>query len=255
MFRELAGKIILVIGGKEGIGEAVVKTFLQEKAIVIDADIAYPHELKKISPSTYQVHLDVAKEDQVKKLVDTLEAQNLVPDILIHGAGISTMDYFLDSQTEDFEKNWRVNTQGFYFTAKHVGNLFSQHHKKGKIIVLASQAGKNGYRGMSPYVASKHGVLGLVKTLAIELASQQINVNAVCPGIIETAMKKRERIEGAEIRGLTPAEIEAEDNSQVPLGRTGQPQDVANVVLFLASHLADYMTGQGINVTGGMTMH
>ncbi len=87
------------------------------------------------------------------------------------------------------------------------------------------------------------------------MANKQINVNAVCPGIIETAMKHRERKDGAKIRGLDPDDIEKEDNSQVPLGRTGTPQDVANVVLFLASHLSDYMTGQGINVTGGMTMN
>jgi dihydroanticapsin dehydrogenase len=108
---------------------------------------------------------------------------------------------------------------------------------------------------MSAYVASKHAVLGLCKTLALEVANQGILVNAVCPGIIETPMKHRERIEGGAIRGMTAQEVLEEDNSQVPLGRTGTPQDVANVVLFLASPLASYMTGQAVNVTGGMTMN
>ncbi|MNI85025.1 3-oxoacyl-[acyl-carrier-protein] reductase FabG [compost metagenome] len=91
--------------------------------------------------------------------------------------------------------------------------------------------------------------------MALELAKEQILVNAVCPGIVETDMKRRERVEGAQLRGMTPEDILAEDCSQVPLGRTAQPEDVARVVLFLASPLASYMTGQAINVTGGMTMH
>lgn len=125
----------------------------------------------------------------------------------------------------------------------------------GRIIQISSQAGKNGYVGMGGYVASKHAVIGLTKTMAKELAPDDILVNAVCPGIVETAMKKRERVEGGLIRNMTADEIYAEDCSQVPLGRTANPDEVAHVVLFLASHLASYMTGQAINVTGGMTMH
>lgn len=125
----------------------------------------------------------------------------------------------------------------------------------GRIINIASQAGKNGYRGLGAYVASKHAVIGLTKTAAVELAPHNILVNAVCPGIVETPMKHRERIDGGALRGLTADESLAEDISQVPLGRTAQPRDVANVVHFLASPAADYLTGQAINVTGGMTMH
>ena len=105
------------------------------------------------------------------------------------------------------------------------------------------------------HVASKHAVLGLTKTLALEVAKDQILVNAVCPGVIETEMKWRERITGDLLRGMTPEEVLEEDQSQIPLGSTGQPQDVANVVLFLASDLSSYLTGQAINITGGMTMH
>ena len=104
-------------------------------------------------------------------------------------------------------------------------------------------------------MASKHAVIGLTKTAAVELAPHNILVNAVCPGIVETPMKHRERIDGGALRGLTADEILSEDISQVPLGRTAQPSDVANIVHFLASPAADYMTGQAINVTGGMTMH
>ncbi|WP_057738226.1 SDR family NAD(P)-dependent oxidoreductase [Liquorilactobacillus uvarum] len=256
MFEELENKIVFVVGSFQGIGKAVAATFLKEKATVIAADIAYENkDLEEQSEKLYAVNVDVSNEQQVRKTFAQLEEKGLVPDILVHVAGISTMDYFSESKSEDFQRNWEINTKGFYLTAKYYTKFLKTKKRKGKIIVVDSQAGKNGYRAMSAYVASKHAVLGLVKTLALEVAKDSINVNAVCPGIIETEMKHRERIEGGKIRGLTPEEVQAEDNSQVPLGRTGTPQDVANVVLFLGSHLSDYMTGQAINVTGGMTMN
>ena len=165
------------------------------------------------------------------------------------------MDDFLASQTEDFDRVFAVNTRGAYLVLRTFTAEMKQVNKAGRVVVIASPAGKNPYRGMTAYVASKHAVIGLTKNLALEVAADGIQVNAVCPGIIETEMKQRERVDGAKLRGLTVAEIEAEDASQVPLRRTGTPQDVANVVLFLASPLASYLTGQAINVTGGMTMH
>lgn len=256
LFATLEKQVVLVTGGFQGIGRQVVTTFQNEKAIVIAADLSYENtELKQVNDQEYQINLDVSSETSVQNLAKQLEELNLTPNILVNVAGISTMDYLIDSQTADFDKTLAVNTRGTYLVSKHIVKLMVAAKKPGKVVLIASQAGKNGYRAMSAYVASKHAVLGLTKTLAIEVAKNQINVNAVCPGIIETSMKHRERKDGAKIRGLTAEAIEQEDNSQVPLGRTGTPQDVANVVLFLASPLSDYMTGQGINVTGGMTMN
>ena len=256
LFTALEKQIVLVTGGFQGIGRQVVETFQSEQAIVIVADLSYQNtELKQVNDQEYQIHLDVSDEPSVENLADQLETENLTPNILVNVAGISTMDYLLESRTSDFDKTLAVNTRGTYLVTKNIVKLMVAAKRPGKVVLIASQAGKNGYRAMSAYVASKHAVLGLTKTLAIEVAHDQINVNAVCPGIIETSMKHRERKDGAKIRGLTPDDIEKEDNSQVPLGRTGTPQDVANVVLFLASPLSDYMTGQGINVTGGMTMN
>lgn len=255
-FAALKQQVVLVIGSKQGIGEAVVQTFLNEGATVVAADIGYSETvLTKVSEQLYQIQVNIAQEEQLVALVEQLTMHHLIPDVFVDVAGISTMDFLVDSQTSDFDKVQAVNTRGAYLSCKHITKLMIAHQKKGRIILIASQAGKNGYRGMSAYVASKHAVLGLTKTLAIEVAAQGILVNAVCPGIIETPMKHRERIEGGLIRGMTAEEVLAEDNSQVPLGRTGTPQDVANVILFLASPLASYMTGQAINVTGGMTMH
>ncbi|AKP68177.1 SDR family NAD(P)-dependent oxidoreductase [Companilactobacillus ginsenosidimutans] len=255
-FPELTGKVVFVTGACQGIGEAVAKTFLNEGSIVVGADLAFDNnDLIKVSDNSYQIHVNVADESSVQNVVAELEKAGLVPNVLAHVAGISTMDYLVNSKTSDFDKTIAVNTKGTYLIAKNIVNLMLTKEQPAKVIFMASQAGKNGYRAMAAYSASKHAVLGLTKTLAIELASKQINVNAVCPGIIETAMKHRERRDGAKIRGLNPDDIEKEDNSQVPLGRTGTPQDVANVVLFLSSHLSDYMTGQALNVTGGMTMN
>lgn len=256
LFTSLEKKIVLVTGGYQGIGRQVVETFQNEKAIVIAADLAYQNKtLRQINDQEYQINLDVSDEKSVSNLADQLKTQNLTPNILVNVAGISTMDYLIESKTSDFDKTIAVNTRGTYLVSKYIVSLMVATKRPGKVVLIASQAGKNGYRAMAAYVASKHAVLGLTKTLAIEVAHDQINVNAVCPGIIETSMKHRERKDGAKIRGLTPDDIEKEDNSQVPLGRTGTPEDVANVVLFLASPLSDYMTGQGINVTGGMTMN
>ncbi|WP_125771372.1 SDR family oxidoreductase [Companilactobacillus furfuricola] len=255
-FSELNDKIVFVTGAYQGIGQAVAQTFYKEGSIVIEADLAFKnHELNQVKPGLYQVNLNVADEQSVQTVTDQLKEANLIPNVLAHVAGISTMDYLVNSKTSDFDKTIAVNTKGTYLVDKYIANLMLTTNQPAKIIFMASQAGKNGYRAMAAYSASKHAVLGITKTLAIELASKQINVNAVCPGIIETAMKHRERFDGAKIRGLQPDDIAKEDNSQVPLGRTGKPQDVANVVLFLASRLSDYMTGQAINVTGGMTMN
>lgn len=257
MFPELKQKVVLVIGSSQGIGKAVVDTFLANQAIVIAADIIYTTSQLEITenPQYYQVKLDISREVEIAELNQQLIEKQLIPDILVDVAGISTMDFLVESQTSDFDKTFQVNTRGAYLALKYFTKTMIDHQKQGRVIVIASQAGKNGYRGMAAYVASKHAVLGLVKTLAIETAANQILVNAVCPGIIETEMKQRERVEGGTLRGMSAEAVRQEDISQVPLGRTGTPQDVANVVLFLASPLASYMTGQSINVTGGMTMH
>ncbi|MBP1040699.1 SDR family oxidoreductase [Vagococcus sp. BWB3-3] len=255
VFSELKGKVVLIVGGAQGIGAAIRQTFVGEEAIVLDADIQYQAGLTKGGDGAYETHVNVAEEASVKVLVETITAQGLIPDVFVAVAGISTMDFLVESQTADFDKVLRVNTRGVYLLCKYVVREMKAAGKQGRVILLASQAGKNGYRGMSAYVASKHAVLGLTKTLAIEVAVDGILVNAVCPGIIETEMKWRERVEGGQLRGMTAEEVAAEDRSQVPLGRTGEPADVANVVLFLASPLASYLTGQAINVTGGMTMH
>jgi meso-butanediol dehydrogenase / (S,S)-butanediol dehydrogenase / diacetyl reductase len=250
---DLTGKVAIVTGGANGIGEAIVNAFLDCGAKVTIVDLLPSNN--ESTESTLYVQADVSNPEQVEAMVENTVNYFGRVDILVNNAGISTMDYFVDIKETDWDKTMDVNAKGVYLCTQAVAKVLKAQGEGGKIINLASQAGKNGYRLMGSYVASKHAVLGLTKVAAIELAKDQINVNAVCPGIVETNMKHTEREIGGQLRGLAAEDIEQEDNSQIPLGRTAVPQDIANVVVFLASKYSDYMTGQGINVTGGMTMN
>jgi len=255
-FPELGGRVVLVTGGASGIGAAAAEAFAAQGARVVAADLAFASdEPVAAGDGLWLVRLDVADEAGVEAVV-AATARVVGPiDVVVHAAGISTMDFAIEASYADWQLTNRVNAGGSFLVARAVAQQMAESQRPGRIILLASQAGKNGYRAMTSYVASKHAVIGITKTMAVELAPRGILVNAICPGIVETAMKHRERVEGAELRGLTAADIEAEDNSQVPLGRTATPGDIAGVALFLASDLSSYMTGQAINVTGGMTMH
>lgn len=252
---DLSQLTAVVTGGNSGIGQGIVQILLESGAKVISADLAYADDYNVIDGQLSESRLDLSRSEDIYRWSDIVLEQSGVPDIVVNCAGISTMDYVIDSKLEDWEKVFSINSTGLYLVSKIFAKKMVEAGKPGRIIQMASQAGKNGYRAMGGYCASKHAVLGLTKVMAIELAQHKILVNAVCPGIVETPMKHRERIEGGLIRKMTAEEIYAEDCSQVPLGRTAEVQDVANVVLFLASPLSSYMTGQAINVTGGMTMH
>ncbi|MFB7251943.1 SDR family NAD(P)-dependent oxidoreductase [Microbacterium sp. NPDC056234] len=254
MFDELRGRVVLVTGGASGIGAGIVDAFRSEGSTVVSADLSFPEGLRE-RQGAWAVRLDVTDEDAVAAVVSEIAARIGTIDTVVTAAGTSTLGYATETTSAHWDLNLDVNAKGSFLVAKHVAARLVDEERTGRIIFISSQAGKNGYRGMTAYVASKHAVLGVTKTMATELAPRGITVNAICPGIIETPMKHRERIEGGAIRGMTADEVAAEDRSQVPLGRTGTPHDVAGVALFLASDLASYMTGQGINVTGGMTMH
>lgn len=255
MFDELTSRVVFVTGGNSGIGAGVVDAFLTEGATVVSADLSLPAGLNQTGERSWSVGLDVSDETAVESVLDAVAEAVGTVDVVVTAAGTSTMGHATETTGADWDRNLDVNAKGSFLVARGVASRLVAADLPGRIIFISSQAGKNGYRGMTAYVASKHAVLGVTKTMAVELAPRGITVNAICPGIIETPMKHRERIEGGAIRGMSAEDVAAEDRSQVPLGRTGTTQDVAGVALFLASDLAGYMTGQGLNVTGGMTMH
>jgi len=255
MFDELSSNIVFVTGGGSGIGAGIVEAFLSEGATVVSADLSVPEGLNQTGERAWTARLDVSDETAVEAVLDAVTEAVGIVDVVVTAAGTSTMGYATETTGADWDRNLDVNARGSFLVARGVARRLIAADRTGRIIFISSQAGKNGYRGMTAYVASKHAVLGVTKTMAVELAPRGITVNAICPGIIETPMKHRERVQGGAIRGMTADEVAAEDRSQVPLGRTGTTQDVAGVALFIASDLASYMTGQGLNVTGGMTMH
>ena len=255
MFDELQRRVVFVTGGGSGIGAGIADAFLAEDALVVSADLSFSAELRQTGERAWTIRLDVSDEAAVEGALDVVSDAVGTIDVAVTAAGTSTMGHATQTSGAEWDHNLDVNAKGSFLVARGVARRLIDAGRPGRIIFISSQAGKNGYRGMTAYVASKHAVLGVTKTMAVELASHQITVNAICPGIIETSMKHRERVEGGAIRGMTAEEIADEDRSQVPLGRTGTPGDVAGVALFLASDLASYMTGQGLNVTGGMTMH
>lgn len=250
---DLSGKVAIVTGGANGIGKSIVQALLSSNAKVATIDI---QETKQTDDENlFYFQADVSNKNDVHNMIKQVIHHFGKIDILVNNAGISTMDYFTEIKEEDWDKTMDINAKGVQLCSQVVANKLKDQGFGGKIINIASQAGKNGYRLMGSYVASKHAVIGLTKVMALELAQDQINVNAVCPGIIETDMKRKERVIGGNLRGLNEEAIREEDFSQVPLGRTGTPEDVAYVVVFLASKYSNYMTGQAINITGGMTMH
>lgn len=249
---DFSGQTAVVTGGLQGIGKAIADLLHQGGANVVVGDIAV--RAREQSTRKLVVRTDVASREEAHLLIEAARETFGGIDILINSCGLSVMSPVSQMNDADWQRILDVNVKSIGYLTEAAIPLMKARNG-GRIINIASQAGKNGYRLMGQYVASKHAVLGLTKVMAIELARDNILVNAVCPGIVETEMKWRERREGAALRGMTPEDIYAEDCSQVLLGRTAQPADVAGVVAFLASPLAAYMTGQAINVTGGMTMH
>lgn len=249
---DFTGQTAVITGGLQGIGKAIADLLYQGGASVVVGDIAA--RAQTLAPRYLVVPTNVACCADAHRLIDTAILTFGGVDILVNSCGVSAMNP-VDAMSEaDWQRVLDINVKAIgYLSEAVIPHMRAK--QAGRIINIASQAGKNGYRMMGQYVASKHAVLGLTKVMAIELARDNILVNAVCPGIVETQMKWQERLAGAELRGMAPEAIYAEDCSQVLLGRTAQPSDIAGVVAFLASPLAAYMTGQAINVTGGMTMH
>jgi meso-butanediol dehydrogenase/(S,S)-butanediol dehydrogenase/diacetyl reductase len=254
VFPELAGKRAIVTGGAGGIGLAIAEALVRQQVTVticdidIDAAAAAAKEL-----GGYACHVDVRQRISVEAAVSSASELMGGCDILIANAGVSTMQHALDLTDEEWDFNFDVNIRGVFLANQIVGRRFkAQGH--GVIVNTASLAAKVGAPLLAHYSASKFAVLGWTQALARELAADGIRVNAVCPGFVNTGMQEREIAWEARLRGVTPERVMADYVAQTPLGRIETPADVADVVVFLCSESARFMTGQGINVTGGVYM-
>jgi len=256
----LPDKIAIVTGASKGIGRAIALRLAKEGANVVIADVdkdegeKVAQMIREMGRDCLAVKCDVSNVQEVEEMVEkTIQKLGRI-DILVNNAGVSSMAPMVELKEKDWDFNMDINAKGQFLCSRTVAKHMIKQ-RSGKIINNASLAAKRGARFLAHYSASKFAVLGLTYTMAIELAPYNITVNAVCPGIVETDMIRREwKWEGG-IRGMTPDEVRNEVLGEILLGRLCQPEDVAGAVAFLASKDADYLTGQSINVNGGMESH
>ena len=257
MASEFAGKSVVVTGGATGIGAAIVRAFHGDGARVTILDLneaAAARLAGELGPGASSGKIDVRERESVEAAMQGVIARAGGIDILCANAGVSTMQRSVDLTDEDWDFNMDVNAKGIFLCNQIVVRHFLATGNKGIIVNTASLAGKVGAPLLAHYSASKFAVLGWTQGLARELAPLGIRVNAVCPGFVRTGMQEREIVWEGQLRNMTPEAVRAEYVSLTPLGRIEEPEDVADVVKFLASNAARFMTGQGINVTGGVRM-
>ncbi len=245
---QLNNQIALVTGAGRGIGQAIALKLAGAGADVVVADLQADfcaetvQKVQGLGRKAWAVAVDVANASSVEAMVEQALAGAGRVDILVNNAGITRDTLLMRMSEADWDAVLNINLKGTFLVTKALTRAFLKQ-KSGRIVNIASVIGLIGNAGQCNYAASKAGVIGLTKSVARELASRGITANAIAPGFIETAMTAK----------LGPEAREALQK-QIPLASLGQPEDVANAVLFLASPAARYITGQVLAVDGGMTM-
>jgi 3-oxoacyl-[acyl-carrier protein] reductase len=245
---KLAGKVALVTGAAQGIGKAVSLLLARNGADIIVSDVNLEKgeetakEVQTLGRKALAIKADVARIEDVEKMVEAIVAQFGHVDILVNNAGIARDKLILRMTEEDWDAVLNINLKGTFNCTKAVVRHMSKQ-RSGKIVNIASVVGEMGNAGQGNYAASKAGVIGFTKTIAREFAQRGINVNAIAPGYIETPMTD-----------ALPDKAKEELKRLIPMDRLGKPEDVAEAVLFLVSESANYITGQVLNVNGGIYM-
>ncbi|WP_041089918.1 3-oxoacyl-[acyl-carrier-protein] reductase [Jeotgalibacillus soli] len=246
---KLEGKVALVTGASRGIGREIALQLARNGANVAvnysgsqEKAEQVAKEIQEMGRKAFVIQANVADTDQVQGMIkQTIDELGKI-DILVNNAGVTRDNLLIRMKDDEWDDVMSINLKGVFLTTKAVSRSMMKQ-RSGRIINISSIVGVTGNPGQANYVAAKAGVIGLTKTTAKELSSRGITVNAVAPGFIETDMTDK----------LT-VEIQDEMKKQIPLARFGQPEDIANVVVFLASDDASYMTGQTLHVDGGMVM-
>jgi 2-hydroxycyclohexanecarboxyl-CoA dehydrogenase len=241
----LEDKIAIVTGAGQGIGQAIARKLAAEGATVVvtDLDEASAIQTADALPGAVAIRADVSDRQAVQAMADRVVQQFGRVDVLVNNAGWDKASPFVDSDPADWDRAIAINLYGVLHTCKAVLPLMAARGG-GAVVNLGSDAGRVGSSGEAVYSAAKGGVIAFTKSLAREMARHQVRVNCVCPGPTDTALFAS--FAGPKLReALTKA---------IPFRRLGQPADVANVVAFLASDEASFVTGQTVSVSGGLTM-
>lgn len=257
MLSALSGKRAIVTGGATGIGFAIASIFHAAGMRVAIADLDGPGAIdaaKRLGEHHLGIAIDVRDRQSVAVAFDQIVAEFNGYDILAANAGVSSMKLVVDLDDADWDFNFDVNARGVFLTNQAAIRHFLAAGRKGVIVNTASLAGKWGAPWLAHYSASKFAVVGFTQALAREVAEHGIRVNCVCPGFVKTGMQSREVEWEATLRKMSPQAVIQDYINQTPLGRLEAPEDVAKTVLFLASDLAGFITGEALNVTGGVRM-
>jgi NAD(P)-dependent dehydrogenase (short-subunit alcohol dehydrogenase family) len=266
MTKTLDNKTCAVTGGGSGIGRAIAIALADAGAKVCVTDInarwaeQVAGEICAAGGEAFSMVLDVTRKEHSQAAAEAIATRWGRLDIWCNNAGVSTMNRFLDLTEADWDYNLDVNAKGVFLCSQAAAARMAvqppgENRLRGKIINIASMAGKRGNAPfLAHYVASKFAVVGLTQAMAGELAAHAITVNAVCPGYVRTEMQNREISWEARLRGLSAEDVSKLYIADTPLGRLETPEDVAAVVVFLASPAADFITGEAINVNGGSWM-
>jgi NAD(P)-dependent dehydrogenase (short-subunit alcohol dehydrogenase family) len=243
----LKGKVAIVTGSRRGIGYGIALAMSKEGCNVVVSDIDQKDcekvvkEVEKTGVNGLAVKCDVSKKSEVDALIAKTMKKFGRLDILVNNAGIFPSVPFLDMTEENWDKVLNVNLKGVFLCSQAAAKVMEPGSK---IVSIASIAAFVGFQGLTHYCASKGGINGMTRALALELAPKKINVNAVAPGAIDTP--------GASV--ASNEEVRKQTIAAIPWARMGVPEDIANAVVFLASDKSDYITGQTVIVDGGWTI-
>ncbi|WP_456419451.1 3-oxoacyl-[acyl-carrier-protein] reductase [Thermovibrio sp.] len=241
MFEELKGAVVLITGGTRGIGRAIAERFKEVEATVYITGTNQERTLKAASEiGVNGVKMDVSDREEVKRVISEIVEKEGKIDVLVNNAGITRDTLFIRMKDEDWDAVINTNLNGVYNVTRAVVPHMVKK-RKGVVINISSVVGFTGNVGQVNYSATKSALIGFTKSLAKELGGRGIRVNAVAPGYITTDMTK-----------AIPEKIKAELLKSIPLRREGEPREVADAVLFLASDMASYVTGTTLHVNGGL---
>jgi D-sorbitol dehydrogenase (acceptor) len=255
---KLKGKVAIVTGSARGIGEAIVRAYSVEGAsvVVADIEIAKARELaSELGANALAVQLDVRDSKSISSLISTTVAKFGGVDILVNNAAVFDMGPILEISEASFDKLFAVNVKGLFFTLQAAAAQMVKQGRGGKIINMASQAGRRGEALVAFYCATKAAVISLTQSAGLGLIKDRINVNGIAPGVVDTPMWDQVDALFAKYENLPLGEKKRQVGVAVPVGRMGVPDDYRGAAVFLASSDADYVVAQTLNVDGGNWMN